>query len=340
MKAIFKLMGILLVFVNTNYAVDAIVLMASRGSVSYSFREVNVSHRQDRSSRFLSIPMLWCLSDVNLDTVDPQSTVTTDAFEDDSSETVCREEEAVLASKPIPIRLTPQFNDSDDDEGGVVPHSLPKSRRSFRKLGVRRASVLVGSSTEAFMLTVPDSDVSDDDSLSTQEHPAHETEGDDDLKKGSFSSLAFLNSARQGEDGMFDSEYDEIFSSGEFHRVSVLGLTVASESPLWIPGEEITVTFTHNNTREIVMWGGRVEKNKIVNSVPQQHPAKYQPPLTPVNKVARRSVIRPDGRTLDSRLREAAIGSSFPIQFEVNPLTGEDRIKVMTGSELITQIET
>ncbi|MDP3641166.1 MAG: hypothetical protein Q8R43_01865, partial [Alphaproteobacteria bacterium] len=96
-----------------------------------------------------------------------------------------------------------------------------------------------------------------------------------------------------------DVDDDDFFSSGEFYRVGdltpserrpVLTVEIASESPLWIPGKEITVTFTRNNTKERVMWGGRVEQQKMVSGLVRINPTRCQTPMTPVNQVVCRSV--------------------------------------------------
>lgn len=59
MNTIYKFMGILLVFTNANYAVDAIVYMASKGGVPYShIREIRTLQTQQLNSNPLSVTML------------------------------------------------------------------------------------------------------------------------------------------------------------------------------------------------------------------------------------------------------------------------------------------
>jgi archaellum component FlaF (FlaF/FlaG flagellin family) len=216
---------------------------------------------------------------------------------------------------------------SDDDEEACVPSSLPGH---LRNRGVRKAPVLGGSSARAIAQTEPAAGVSVA-ALQGQEGSVQEAKKEDDEEEisplsstccGLTPTSSFFSCTLQEGGSAFDSDDDDFFTSGEFHRVSM-------ESPLWIPGEEITVTFTKNNTRETVMWGGRVEKQKTVSSLVRINPPRCQTPLTPINQVIRRSLIAPGSRTLESRLREASIGALFPIQLEWKPEIKEEVVKVV-----------
>ena len=338
MKAVYNLVCILSVFTNTNYAVDAIVLMASKGIVpSYLIAEISVLQRPSRPSRSSSVPMQRGLRDASLGTMEDMRVMGELVVKDYFSEIDCHEGGAPLASKPIPIVLAEQGKISDDEEEVFAPHSLPKDRRASHRWGASKASLLVGPFTEVFMEVESDTATPDEGGYLSESEVAVQEQKDEELERV-FSPLS-LDARHEGR-SLGDVDDDDFFSSGEFHRVSVLTVEIASESPLWIPGKEITVTFTRTNTKETVMWGGRVEQQKTVSGLVRINPTRCQTPMTPVNQVERRSVITPGSRTLDSRLREASIGALFPIRIEVNPVTGEDIIKAVPSSEppIITPI--
>lgn len=331
MKIILKLMGILVVFTNTNYAVDAVVLMASKGSVSYShIKEIKVVQRQDKSSRALSIPMLSRSSDTNLDAPETPALV------------------KPLASKPIRIPiLVAQGVLSDGDEEACVPSSLPWY---LKNRGVRKASVWGGSSDEAPRQIEPDAVVSNEDDILSMSEGAVQVSKEDETLERSESPLSstccglthtssFFSCTVQEGGSAFDFDEDDFFTSGEFHRVPILELAVFSESPTWIPKEEVTVTFTGNNTTQTVKWGGGVEKQKTVSSLVRINPPRCQTPMTPVNQVVRCSVIAPESRTLKSRLREASIGTLLPVQLEWNPEIREEVVKVVPRPNISSIIQ-
>ncbi|QOL20389.1 hypothetical protein [Candidatus Bodocaedibacter vickermanii] len=346
MKIILKLMSILVVFTNTNYAVDAVVFCASKGSVSCSLiREVRAFRSIDVKSRGLSMPMLQGSSDTSLDTIETPSAVIP----------VACEARASLASKPIPI-LVAQGVFSDDDEEACVPSSLPWH---LKNRGVRKASVWGGSSDEASRQTEPDAVVSNEDDILSMSEGAVQVSKEDETLERSESPLSstccglthtssFFSCTVQEGGSASDFDDDDFFTSGEFHRVDwlsplekrpILALAVFSESPTWIPKEEVTVTFTGNNTAQTVKWGGGVEKQKTVSSLVRINPPRCQTPMTPVNQVVRCSVIAPESRALESRLREASIGTLLPVQLEWNPEIRAEVVKVVPRPNISSIIQ-
>ncbi len=311
MKTLSKMLGVLLVFVNINYAMDAIVACASRGSVPYSLiRGVKVSQFTDVNTRRFIVSILRGVSDTSLDAVTSDAAEVASADDDDLSETG----KIRLSSDPIPIVYAMQEDDQDLESEAFLSHSLPRSSlqspwltrwRSFLGVPVELveqagSGVLTPSSRREFLL----------------EQPFVESEDDE----------------------------DDFFLSGEFHRVNILTPVVDSKSPQEIPKKEheVTVTFTCNNLREIVVWGDQLEQYKTIRSLPNVNLIRSQTPITPVNQVVRQSIRAPESRTSEARLREAAINCLVPIQFEINPLTREEvvKIKPRATSPIITGIET
>lgn len=286
MKPIYKIMAILLVFTNTNYAVDAVVLMASKGGVPYSTINTRAEALQpkDKKSRRASVPW-WSTGSI-------ETRLDAGALGYDYLE-------VEQPSFPPKLNLSvsgeqEQISDEEESDVGSLNRSMVLSR--------------------------------------TQ----------------SFSPSNWKDARTRMEEYQSVTDFDaldlfESFEEDESKPASALA-PAATAAPRWIPGEKITVTFTRNNYKETVVWGGRFEHHKAVCMFVQANPPRCQTPLTPSNQVIRQSVVVPGSRKRESRLKEASINSLLPIDFDFHLRTGEEIVKVKPRSNstivVIPELET
>lgn len=345
MKPLYKIMAILSVFTNTSYAVDAISFCASKGSVLYSLiRKIDVWGPKQKQPQPQHIPIVPESRCTTLDAVDSITSEDEGSDEGKFSAT----EKFLATFDRIPGVPDETISDTHED---LLLGSLPRSyslghRRLFRTTSFAEAPV--GAIAPIGLIGLASSD--QEEILLQMGCPGQDVNcGDDEVHSFALTYPGNLSVVSNSSDSPVETEIDMesdfpqgATASSITERAVVITPAFIEVTPRWIPGENVTVAFVRNNRKVVVVWGGRFERHKTISGFARENPPRCHTPLTPINQVLRRSVIEPGSRSAEVRLREAKLNCLLPIQFETNPRTKEEAIKVVPRfeSSVSSEIET